>query len=215
MSMGMFTLSLPVDDSDNNNTMGISGNSSSPSSSSSSLDSDSDGVSNVEEINNRTDPCSPEGWQQSLQGSQRLFSDTDNATTTFLPNQNVNSSFPFAIVIQKSGGIAGSAGSSILSYDSLSKVATSIVNGSTSSREIPDFDEAVRILNNSGFLGSTTTFYPPPASGSADYIEFTVIATLNGRVHAGYWTDASAGVPESILNLPYIMAYVLGTGRVF
>jgi hypothetical protein len=76
------------------------------------------------------------------------------------------------------------------------------------------FDEAVRILNSSGFLESTTTFYPSP-SGSADYVEFTVIATLNGRVYAGYWTDVSEGVPEPIRNLPHIMAYVIRTGRVF
>ena len=220
MGMGMFTLSLPGNDSDNNNTMGmgmttgISGNSSS--SSSSSLDSDSDGVSNVQEINNKTDPCSPEQPQQSLQVSQGLFPHADNGTTTSLLNQNVSSSFPFVIGIQKSGGIAGSTTANILSYDSLSKVATSIVNGNKASRQISDFEEqeAERILNRSGFLGPTTTFYPP-ASGSADYIEFTVFGTLNGRVYAGYWTDVSEGVPEQIRNLPYIMAYVLGTGRVF
>jgi hypothetical protein len=216
MGMGMFTLSLPVNDSDNNNnTMGmttsISGNSSS---SSSSLDSDSDGMSNVQEINNKTDPCSPEKPQQSLQVSEGLFLSADNATAAPLLTQN-DSSFPFGIVIQKSGGIAASSASN-LSYDSLSKLATSIVNGSKASRQISDFDEqeAKRLLNNSGFFGLTTTYYPPP-SGSADYIEFTVIATLNGRLHAVHWTDVSEGVPEPIRNLPYIMAYVLGTGRVF
>jgi hypothetical protein len=220
-TMSMFMLSPPINGSsdnnnNNNNTHGMimdtSGNTSL------SLDSDNDGIDNVQEIKNRTDPCSLEQPQQSLQVSEDLFLGADNATTTITPliTQNDSSTFPFAIVIQKSGGIAGStaAATSILSYDSLSKVATSIVNGSKASRQISYFDEAVRILNGSGFLESTTTFYPPP-SGSADYIEFTVIATLNGRVYAGYWTDVSEGVPESIRNLPYIMAYVIETGRVF
>jgi hypothetical protein len=214
--MDMFTLDQPANDTNNNNTngmmMGTSRNTSF------SLDSDNDEMTNVQEINNKTDPCSPEQPQQSLQVSQGLFLSDDNATTTSLPTQNVSSSFPFVIAIQKSGGIAGSTTGSILSYDSLSKVATSIVNGNKLSRQISDFDEqeAKRLLNNSGFseLTTTTTFYPP-ASGSADYIEFTVIATLNGRLHAVYWTDVSEGVPEPIRNLPYIMAYVLGTGKVF
>jgi hypothetical protein len=215
MSMGMFTLSLPVNDSndDVNNspsgvTMGVPGNSSS-----SSLDSDSDGMTNVQEINNKTDPCSPEQPQQTLQLPQGLFPRADNVTS--LLAQNDTRGFPFAIVIQKSGGTAGATSSSLL-YDSLSKVATSIVNGNKLSRQISDFDEqeAKRLFNNSGFFESTTTFYPP-AAGSADYIEFTVIATSNGKLHAVYWTDVSEGVPEPIRNLPYIMAYVLGTGRVF
>ncbi len=213
MGMGMFTLSLPVNDSNNNNTndmtMGISGNSSS-------LDSDSDGITNVQEINNKTDPCSPEQPQRSLQVSEGLLPRADNTTTTPLLTQNATTSFPFAIAIQKSGGIAGSTTTGNLSYDSLSKVATSIVNSNKLSRQISDFDEqeAKRLLNNSGFFRSSITFYPP-AEGSADYIEFTVIATLNGKLHAVYWTDVSEEVPEPIRNLPYIMAYLLGTGRVF
>jgi hypothetical protein len=64
-----------------------------------------------------------------------------------------------------------------LSYDSLSKVVSHIVNGSKASRQISDSNEqeAKRLLNSSGLFGSTTSFYPP-ASGSVDYIEFTVIA---------------------------------------
>jgi hypothetical protein len=38
---------------------------------------------------------------------------------------------------------------------------------------------------------------------------------MNGRLHALYWTDASEGVPVGVKNLPYILAYILGTGRVF
>jgi hypothetical protein len=213
MSMGMFTLSLPVNDSndDDNSPSGVTMNI--PGNSSSSLDSDSDGMTNVQEINNKTDPCSPEQPQQTPQLPQALFPRADNVTS--LLAQNDTSGFPFAIVIQKSGGIAGATSSS-LSYDSLSKVATSIVNSNKLSRQISDFDEqeAKRLFNNSGFFESTTTFYPP-AEGSADYIEFTVIATLNGKLHAVYWTDVSEEVPEPIRNLPYIMAYVLGTGRVF
>jgi hypothetical protein len=195
-TINMSMLSPPVNSSNNsNNTHGMIMDTSE--NDSISLDSDSDDVTNVQEIENRTDPCSLEQPQPAPP----------------LLAQNI-SSFPFAIVIQKSGGIAGSNATSILSYDSLSEVATSIVNGSEASRQISDFGEAERILNNSGFFGSATTFYPP-ASASADYIEFTVIATLNGRVYAGYWTDTSEEVPEGIRNLPYIMAYVLGTGRVF
>lgn len=207
--MGMFIHTLQVNDSHNNNSSGKTMDT--PVNASFARDSDSDGISNVQEIDNKTDPCSPDQPHEVLQVSEDLFLSTGN--TTMAP-QNISNSFPFAIVIQKSGGIAGFTGSSILSYDSLSKVAKSIVNGSIASREIPDFDEAVRILNNSGFLGSTITFYPP-VSDSADYVEFTVVATLNGRVYAGYWTDVSEGVPEPIRNLPYIMAYILGTGRVF
>ena len=124
-------------------------------------------------------------------------------------------SFPFDIVIVKSGGVAGPSVTSVLSYDSLSKIATSILGNNVTTRQISDSDEQVakRVLNNSGFFSLNASFYLP-ASGSSDYVEYTAVATLKGRAHAVYWTDTSEGVPEGIRNLPYIMAYLLGTERV-
>ena len=61
-----------------------------------------------------------------------------------------------------------------------------------------------QILNNSIFF-DTKSFYPP-APNSTDYQEFTLIAILDGKLHAIYWTDASEGVTEAIQNLPYIIS---------
>jgi hypothetical protein len=185
------------------------------------LDTDRDNKTNVQEFLSKTDPCSP---------SARTLSNPDitNSSSTALVEEvvagasnttemNITQNMTketFAVIIKKTGGITGTT--SQLQYDSFSKEAISIVNGNKSIRNISDHDEGVasRILNDSGFFDSDKIFYPPP-SGSSDYFEYTVIATLNGKLHAVYWTDVSEGVLNGIKNLPFILAYILGTGRVF
>ena len=187
------------------------------------LDTDRDNKTNVQEFLSKTDPCSPP-TQRSLNPG---VTNSSTATTALVRNvvaegsnttgmnltQNMTT-MPFAIIIKKTGGITGTT--SQLQYDSFSKESISIVNGNKSSRNISDYDEGVarRILTDSGFFDSDRIFYPPP-TGGADYFEYTVIATLNGKLHAVYWTDISEGVPNGIKNLPFILAYILGTGRVF
>ena len=169
-----------------------------------SLDLDNDSKTNVQEFQEKTDPCSSTtSFVDSTASTAGIRNMVDNTTVTM----------PFTLIIKKTGGIAGT--SSQLQYDSFSKTSVSIVNGNESIRQISTADEMVakRILNNSGFF-EAESFYPP-APNSTDYFEFTMIATLNGKLHAIYWTDASEGVPAGVTNLPYILAYTLGTGSLF
>jgi hypothetical protein len=198
-------------------------------------DFDRDNKTNVEEVQNKTDPCSIES-SSSLLTTDIIIKGTnitsqENFNSKSLPsnnmtsaisasniidsdnNNNTNVTMPFAFLIKKTGGIAGT--SSQLQYDSFSKTAVSIVNGNESKRQISSADEVVakQILNDSGFFDSKS-FYPP-APNSADYFEYTIIATLNGKLQAIYWTDASKDVPYGISNLPYILYHILGSGGVF
>lgn len=153
-------------------------------------DSDSDGVTDVEEVRIQTDPCSAES----------------------IPATNLDAPSQLAIQIQGTNDATGL--NSTLTYDSASQQSTTIINDTKFIRQISDSDDLVKqIVNRSGFFNAET-FYPP-APNSTEYSEFTVNATLNGRVHTVYWTSVSEDVPAGIRNLPYILAYVLGTGRVF
>jgi hypothetical protein len=169
-------------------------------------DSDNDGKTDVEEFFSQTDPC-----------SKTQLTDVDTVVTGILSERASLDSLlsqPFALVIKRTGGIAG--GDSSISYDSFTKRAISIVNGKEISRQISNADEDMtkQILNNSGFFDANNNFYPP-APNSIDYQEFTLIATIDGNLQAIYWTDASEAVPEPIQNLPYIISYALGTGSIF
>ena len=139
---------------------------------------------------------------------------TLNKTESNVPAvQSSTTALPFLLVIKRTGSIAG--GMSQLLYDSQTKQSISIVNGTKVFRNISDSDEAIarRILNDSGFFDSNS-FYPP-TSGTTDYFEYTVIARLNDKLNAVYWTDASAAISDRIKNLPFILDHVLGTGNVF
>jgi hypothetical protein len=184
------------------------------------LDTDRDNRTNIQEFHSKTDPCSPPLPQQSInRGSTNITSNTttilahnllSGASTDAKINNTGNiTSLPFALVIRKTGGPTGAT--SELQYNSLSNEAVSIVNGSKSSKIISDSDDTLarRILNDSGFFSSKKVFYSP-VSNSRDYLEYTVIATLNGKLQAAHWTDASEDIPSGIKNLPYILAYLLG-----
>jgi Common central domain of tyrosinase len=188
------------------------------------LDTDRDNKTNVQEFHSKTDPCSPTS-QTSLNttSSNRTGSTSAPLSQSFLSRASTATkmnitgnmtTLPFALVIKRTGGLAGPT--SQLQYDSFSKEAISIVNGSKSSRIISDSDDIVarRIINDSGFFYSNKVFYPP-VPNSRSCFEYTVIATLNGKLQAVYWSDASEDVPNGIKNLPFILAYVLGTARVF
>jgi hypothetical protein len=153
-------------------------------------DSDSDGVTDVEEVRIQTDPCSAESIL---------------ATNLDAPTQ-------LAIQIQGTNDATGL--NSTLTYDSASQQSTTIINGTKFNRQISDSDGLIKqIVNRSGFFNAKPSYLPAP--NSTEYSEFTVNATLNGRVHTVYWTSVSEDVLYGIRNLPYILAYMLGTGRVF
>jgi hypothetical protein len=153
-------------------------------------DSDSDGVTDVEEVRIQTDPCSAES----------------------LPATNLDAPSQLAIQIQGTNDATGL--NSTLTYDSASQQSTTIINGTKFNRQISDSDDLVKqIVNRSGLFNTEISYLPAP--NSTEYSEFTVNATLNGRVYTVYSTSVSEDVPAGIRNLPYILAYLLGTGRVF
>jgi hypothetical protein len=191
------------------------------------LDTDRDNKTNVQEFHSKTDPCSPTSQisANTSSANRGLINTTTTAalacsllsgpvTSTRMNNTGNMTTLPFGLIIKKTGGTAGTT--SQLQYNSFNKQAISIVNGSKSSRIIFDSDDAIarRILNDSGFFDSKKIFYPSLLN-SRDYFEYSIIATLNGKLQAVYWTDASKDIPSGIKNLPFILAYVLGTGRVF
>jgi hypothetical protein len=173
------------------------------------LDSDNDGVTNVLEFRQGKDPCSPP--EPSLQIHQHM---SDEDILSQVAPKTEDTTKPFALVIKMKSGLTEGHDSRLL-YDSFTKEAISIVNGNETLRQISDSDEDVakRTLNVSGFFDAESLY--PPRPNSTGYLEFTAIATLNGKLHAIYWTDESEDVPDAIKNLPFILAYILGTARVF
>jgi len=171
-------------------------------------DTDNDGVTNVQEFIQGTDPCmSPE--------KRGLQLDTKADLQSALPSHSTFESVqPFAIVVKSIGGIAGV--NNTLSYDSFTREAVSITNGNETRRQISssDEDQAIRAINNSDLFETLTSFYPPQPNG-ADYLEYTVIAIMDGKVQAVYWTDVSNNVPDAVKNLPYSMSNILGSGNEF
>ena len=169
------------------------------------IDADNDGVTNVQEFNQGTDPCLPPE-------RKKLQLDETMGLQGILPLSQLTTERvqPFAVVIKTTGGLAGV--NNILSYDSFTREAISIINGNETRRQISSSDEdlAIRALNNSG-LFEAASFYPP-SPNSTDYLEFTVFAILGNKIHGIYWTEASEDVPVAIQNLPYAMANILGSG---
>jgi hypothetical protein len=168
-----------------------------------SLDFDKDNSTNVEEIQSKTDPCSanPESLNTGLETD---IQPQNSSSSSF--NGNSLAVRPFTFIMKKTGGIAGTI--SQLEYDSVTKTAISVINGTTSIKQVSAADEMLlqRALNNSGFFESKS-FYPP--SNGADYFEYTLIAALNNKLNAVYWTDVSKEVPPHIENLPFILPYIL------
>jgi hypothetical protein len=206
--MHMVTISDIIDNTNMTNT--------------SNLDYDRDNITNVEEIQNKTDPCSIESplittnltnnitskgtSSQDLIGNISSSSESRNV----VDNNIIDDTIPFTFIMKKTGGIGGIT--SQLQYDSFTKTAISVINGTTSTKQITTEDEMVakRILNDSGFFDSGS-FYPP-SPNSADYFEYTLIATLDNKLQAVYWTDVSEDVPNGVENLPFILSYLLSTG---
>jgi hypothetical protein len=168
-----------------------------------SLDFDKDNNTNVEEIQSKTDPCSasPESLNTGLETDIQPQNSTSSSSSG-----NSSAAMPFTFIIKKTGGIAGTI--SQLEYNSVTKTAISVINGTTSIKQVSAADEMLlqRALNDSGFFESKS-FYPP--SNGADYFEYTLIATLNNKLNAVYWTDVSKGVPPDIENLPFILPHIL------
>jgi Common central domain of tyrosinase len=167
------------------------------------FDFDKDNSTNVEEIQNKTDPCSANS--EPLDVSLETDTEPQNSTGSSL-NGNSLGAMPFSFIMKKTGGIAGTI--SQLQYDSATKTAISVMNGTTSVRQVSAADEMLlqRALNDSGFFESEN-FYPP--SNGTDYFEYTLIATFNNKLNAVYWTDVSKEVPPDIENLPFILAHIL------
>jgi hypothetical protein len=119
---------------------------------------------------------------------------------------SIQAPIPFAIMIK--GNDSTVNGATILTYDSFTNKAFSLINGSDITRNLSDLKEEVikRTLNISGFF-EADSFYPSAANHS-DATEYTAIATLNGKLHAVYWTDKSEEVPDGVRNLPFIIARI-------
>lgn len=166
------------------------------------LDFDKDNNTNIEEIQNKMDPCSADSNNRT--NSLGDFSLSENSEN--ISDNGNNSQTPFTFMMKKTGGIAGTT--SKLQYDSVTKTATSIINGTASAKQVSSTDEMQlkRVLNNSGFFESEN-FYPP--SNGTDYFEYTLIAALNNNLNAVYWTDASKGVAHEVENLPFIISHIL------
>lgn len=179
------------------------------------LDTDKDNKTNLQEYRSGTNPCSPSSLTSLdtidvIGREDMVVPGQENRTKSLTGN---TTTVPFALIIKRTGGIPGT--NDQLQYNSFTKEAISIVNGTKASRQISVLDEAIakRIVNDSGFFNSKSFYAPAP--NSTDYYEYTVFAMLNGKLHAVYWTDVSQDVPDGTRNLPFILAYILGTGRVF
>jgi Common central domain of tyrosinase len=172
-------------------------------------DSDNDGVTNVLEFNQGTDPCLPPE-------EEKVHVLDDSIIQGILPMSK--STFeglqPFAMILKTTGSNA--VVNNVLSYNSFTKEAISTIDGNETRRQIssPEEDEAARTLNMSGFFDASTNFYPPRPN-STDDVEFTVFAVLGNNVNAMQWSDSSEGVPESFINLPYTITSLIGTGSEF
>jgi Common central domain of tyrosinase/Bacterial TSP3 repeat len=168
------------------------------------IDSDGDGVTNVEEYEQGTDPCNlPQKSTGSQLGKKFAFAIPSGLATSIR-----SASTPFLLFLKLTDGLTGTQEQ--LSYNSITKEAISIINGNETRREISGSEEdvAIRTLNNSG-LFETASFYSPPPN-STDFLEFTVFVMLGDKSQVVYWTDASEGVPDALKNLPYAMINILG-----
>jgi hypothetical protein len=180
------------------------------------LDDDNDGVSNIQEFQQGTDPCSPTQIGIQRPSIQQDFAFENQGVLSFLlPSETIEErSFgPFILEIEKRDGISGD--NIKLLYNSLTKNLSYIVNNNETRKQISDADEATasRILNGSGFFEAEASY--PPAPNSTDYEEFTISATLDGKLNSVSWTTTSEGVPEPVANLPFILAAQFGTGKLF
>jgi Common central domain of tyrosinase len=172
-------------------------------------DSDNDGVTNVLEFNQSTDPCLPP--------EEKKFDMLEESIIQGIlpmPRSTSERTQPFAMILKTTGSNTGV--NIVLFYNSFTKEAISNVDGNETRRQISssEEDEVAQTLNLSGFFNASTNFYPPMPK-STDDVEFTAFAILGNNVNAMQWSDSSEGVPESIINLPYTITNLIGTGSEF
>jgi hypothetical protein len=133
----------------------------------------------------------------------QMRSSSTNNTLNIQNNDNSTTltSF-FALVYHKTGGFIGVDES--ITYDSFTKELNYISSRQTvSSKILTDQQERnlTQIFIKNGFF-EADNFYPPMASsGAADFFEYTLIATLNGKINAIYWTDVSEDAPRELQDI--------------
>jgi hypothetical protein len=173
-------------------------------------DTDNDGITNVNEVLNMTDPCSP----QTKESIQTEFPANDSVLEGISPIITMSApTNPLTIMIERTGNLAGE--NTRLMYNSATNEATSIVDGNKTTRPISAANETIiqQIVNNSDFFAADS-FYPPK-SDSTSYSEFMAFISMGDTFHAVYWTDASEGVPETIRNLPFVLDEIAGSADAF
>ena len=180
------------------------------------IDSDTDGVSNIQEFRQGTNPCPQiESEVERKEIKQGFALDTQNLVPRMRSLEGIeqDADEPFMLAIEKTDGFSGQAGR--FSYNSVTNEVIYGVNNNETRKQVSDSDEdsARRILNNSEFFESDS-FYPPAPNGT-DYQEYTLIGSLGSDLNAVYWTSASEQVPSTVENLPYILANVFGVEGLF
>jgi len=127
-----------------------------------------------------------------------------------IQNDNVSSIAPFLVIVyHKTGGLIGSDEKFI--YNSFTKEMNYFNNrGIEFSKVLSDQQERSlkEILTNNTFF-EAESFYPPIDSGAADFFEYTLIATIDGKINAVYWTDVSEDMPRQLWNIVNNIEYYL------
>ena len=165
------------------------------------FDSDRDGVNNIEEVNQGTDPCTPPLSDDDLVSG--LFDDFRSfENEPFLLKMEITN------ILNDESNIQFNPNIYTLSYDSHSKGLLIKQFNNETVKKISSIteDQTKRIINQSGLLDEKKTLYPKSSSSNEkNYQSYTIITTLGGKTNGISWTSLSEDVPEAIRNLPYAL----------
>ena len=164
------------------------------------IDFDRDGVNNIEEVIQGTDPC------KGPPINDELISGLSDDLTSF-----ENEPFILKMIISTITGDESNMQSYQniydVTYDSNSRnLIIKQFNNETSKKISSSTENQLkRIINQSKLFDEKRTFYAPKTLSNGNYQSYTIITTLGGKTNGISWTSLSEDVPEAIKNLPYAL----------
>jgi hypothetical protein len=172
------------------------------------LDSDRDNKTNVQEFINKTNPCSMHDTPTTELRSHNITNLlSDNITISRNTSKGLTNNADLQLIFRWQDGLTGKTNHLI--YNSNNRVASMLLNGTSSIKKISGADDLLlrEVLIGSGLFNSQNLYTSETKASNA--LGYSAVVTTDGNSQFVSWTSNSEGVPQGIKNLPFIVSFIL------
>jgi hypothetical protein len=172
------------------------------------LDSDRDNKTNVQEFINKTNPCSIHDTPTTELRSHNITNLlSDNITISRNTSKGLTNNADLQLIFRWQDGLTGKTNHLI--YNSNNRVASMLLNGTSSIKKISGADDLLlrEVLIGSGFFNSQNLY--TSETKASNPLGYSAVVTTDGNSQFVSWTSNSEGVPQGIKNLPFIVSFIL------